>query len=72
MAALLFMGVLATALLLQWNAMAKATFMFVRLFSFGFSRQSFSVALEPVPGTCFVDQSVLELTETCLTLPPES
>ena len=35
-------------------------------FFFGFSRQGFSVALEPVLELAFVEQAGLELTETHL------
>ena len=38
---------------------------------FGFSRQGFSVALEPVLELALVDQASFELTEICLPLPPE-
>ena len=41
------------------------------LFIFGFSRQNFSVALEPVLELALVDQVGLELTEICLPLPPD-
>ncbi|KAM7339825.1 hypothetical protein ACRRTK_000440 [Alexandromys fortis] len=40
-------------------------------FFFGFSRQGFSVVLEPVLELALVDQAGLELTEICLPLPPE-
>ena len=38
---------------------------------FRFSRQGFSVALEPVLELALVDQPGLELTEIYLPLPPE-
>ena len=38
---------------------------------FGFSRQGFSVTLEPVPELALVDQAGLKLTEICLPLPLE-
>ena len=38
---------------------------------FGFSRQGFSVALEPVLELALEDQVGLELTEIYLPLPPE-
>ena len=41
------------------------------LFCFGFSRQGFSVALEPVLELALVDQAGLKLTEIRLPLPPE-
>ena len=40
-------------------------------FFFAFSRQGFSVALEPVLELAFIDQAGLELTEMCLPLPPK-
>ena len=39
--------------------------------SFCFSRQGFSVALEPVLELALVDQAGLELTEIRVPLPPE-
>ena len=45
-------------------------FLFVCLFVC-FSRQGFSVALEPALELALVDQSGLKLTEICLPLPPE-
>ena len=39
-------------------------------FSFGFSRQGFSIALEPAQELALVNQADLELTEVCLPLPP--
>ena len=41
------------------------------LFFFGFSRQGFSVALEPVLELALIDQAGLKLTEICLSLPPD-
>ena len=38
---------------------------------FGFSRQGFSVALEPVLELVLVDQAGIEFTEIRLPLPPE-
>ena len=38
-------------------------------FCFGFLRQGFSVAFEPVLELVLVDQAGLELTEICLPLP---
>ena len=43
----------------------------VYLFTFGFSRQGFSVALEPVLELALVEQIGLKLTEIHLPLPPE-
>ena len=40
-------------------------------FFFNFSRQGFSVVLEPVLQLALVDQAGLKLTEICLPLPPE-
>ena len=45
-------------------------FSLVYVFWFGFSRQGFTVALEPVLALALVDQAGLELTEI-LPLPPE-
>ena len=45
-------------------------FVFV-CFGFGFLRQDFAVALEPVLELVLVDQASLKLTEICLPLPPE-
>ena len=47
------------------------TLFLIFVFGFGFSRQGFSVALEPVLELALVDQAGLELTELCLPLPPE-
>ena len=44
---------------------------FFNFFIFYFSRQGFSVALEPVLELALVDQAGLELTEIRLPLPPE-
>ena len=41
------------------------------LFTFDFSRQGFSVALEPVLELALVDQAGLELTEIHLPLPQD-
>ena len=41
------------------------------LFCFSFSRQGFSVALEPALELALGDQAVLKLTEIRLPLPPE-
>ena len=38
---------------------------FIYLFIFGFSRQGFSVALEPVLELAFVDQADVDFTEIC-------
>ncbi len=46
-------------------------FLFFFVFLFCFSRQGFSVALEPVLELALVDQAGLELTEIRLPLPPE-
>ena len=44
---------------------------FVLVLVFGFLRQGFSVALEPVLELTLVAQTGLELTEICLPLPPK-
>ena len=43
----------------------------ITFFFFGFLRQGFSVALEPVLELALVDHAGLELIEICLPLPPE-
>ena len=59
-------------LLLQKLGFYKISFLFVCFFVlFCFSRQGFSVILEPVLELALIDQGGLKLTEICLPLPPE-
>ena len=62
----------------EWNIMQPLNvtgffFLSFSFFSFGFSRQGFFVALEPVPELelALADQAGLKLTEIRLPLPPE-
>ena len=48
------------------------SFYFSFFFIFGFSRQGFSVALDPVPELALVDQAGLKLTEISLPLIPSA
>ena len=46
-------------------------FLFLGFVLFYFSRQGFSVSLEPVLELALIDQADLKLTEICLLLPPD-
>ena len=54
-----------------WARVRTHAHVFMGWLFFGFSRQGFSVALEPVLELTLVDQAGLELTEIRLPLPPE-
>ena len=58
------------AILCARNA-REAKWLFSFFFFFGFSRQGFCVALEPVLELALVDQAGLDLTEIRLPLPPK-